>query len=391
MRKRAWIAFLLAFAMIAAACGSDATTDDTDAAPAPTTATPEATTPVTDAPATTMAATTTTEAMVEIGTAENPIQVLFVPSGTAEDTITGGEILAAALNEATGLVFDVAVPTSYAATIEAMCASPDNTIGFIPAQAYVLANQACGVTVALKSVRFGYDVYWTQFLVARDSDIQTLEDLAGLKWGIPDFASTSGYTVPAGLLSSLGIDIAGLEIVENGGSHSSTARSIYLGEVDFATTFYSPQIDVEGNVVWDQTAAHADLAGGDLASCVVVAEADAVGSFGAGDLICGDVEIRDARRNIREEAPDVINKVRVLDLSDEIPNDTMSYSPDFPADLAAMITQAIFDFAENDIENFEAAFLDYSWSGVAETSDSDFDFIRALIAELGLELGDLSG
>ena len=58
-------------------------------------------------------------------------------------------------NDATGLVFEVAVPTSYAATIEAMCASPENTIGFIPAQAYVLANQSCGVQVALKSVRFG--------------------------------------------------------------------------------------------------------------------------------------------------------------------------------------------------------------------------------------------
>ena len=54
--------------------------------------------------------------------------------------------------------------------------------------------------------------------------IQSLEDLAGKKWGIPDFASTSGYTVPAGLLQSLGIDLSDLEIVENGGSHSSTAR-----------------------------------------------------------------------------------------------------------------------------------------------------------------------
>ena len=179
--------------------------------------------------------------------------------------------------------------------------------------------------------------------------------------------------------------------MENGGSHSSIARSIYLGEVDFATTFYSPQIDVDGNVVWDETGANADLAGGDLADCHVVEEADAVGKFGAGDLICGDVEIRDARRNIREEAPDVINVVRVIDLSDEISNDTMSYSPDFPDDLAAEITQAIFDFAANDPDNFELAFLDYSWSGVSETNDAEFDYIRSLVEALGLEVGDLSG
>ncbi|HIE28144.1 TPA: adenosylhomocysteinase, partial [Candidatus Poribacteria bacterium] len=54
--------------------------------------------------------------------------------------VSGGEIMADALNKATGLSFEVSVPTSYAATIEAMCASPEDTMGFIPALGYVLAN-----------------------------------------------------------------------------------------------------------------------------------------------------------------------------------------------------------------------------------------------------------
>ena len=59
----------------------------------------------------------------ELGSAENPIQVLFVPSAEAGVIVSGGEVMAQALNEATGLNFEVEVPTSYAATIEAMCAS----------------------------------------------------------------------------------------------------------------------------------------------------------------------------------------------------------------------------------------------------------------------------
>ena len=37
-----------------------------------------------------------------------------------------------ALKEATGLTFEVSVPTSYAATIEAMCAAPDQHDGLYP-------------------------------------------------------------------------------------------------------------------------------------------------------------------------------------------------------------------------------------------------------------------
>jgi hypothetical protein len=112
----------------------------------------------------------------DIGTEENPIQVLFVPSVDAGVIVSGGEVMAAALEEATGLKYEVSVPTSYAATVEAMCASPENTMGFIPALGYTIANQKCGVEVGGAAVRFGWPVYWAQFLVPRDSDVQSIED-----------------------------------------------------------------------------------------------------------------------------------------------------------------------------------------------------------------------
>jgi phosphonate transport system substrate-binding protein len=98
----------------------------------------------------------TEEPEAAIGSPEHPIKVLFVPSVDAAEIIAGGELLAQTLNEATGLTFEVIVPTSYAATIEEMCASPADTMGFIPGLGYVLANQVCGVEVAAKAVRFGY-------------------------------------------------------------------------------------------------------------------------------------------------------------------------------------------------------------------------------------------
>ena len=310
-----------------------------------------------------------------IGTEENPIQVLYVPSVAAEEIIAGGDLLAAALNDATGLFFEVSVPTSYAATVEAMCAAPANTIGFIPAHAYVLANALCGVTVALKALRFGYTEYWTEFIVPRDSDIQTFEDLAGKTWAYVDGVSTSGFVVPSGMFASMGVTPGeGLEA----GGHTEVVRAIYNGEADFGTAFFSPAIDAARTPIWDGDPAHGDVT--DPASCVI---------NGDGEIDCNGEFPRDARRNLREEAPDVIQMVRILTLSDPIPNDTMSFGPDFPADLQTQIVNAIKAFAADDADGFAAAFNAYSWTGVADTNDAEADPIRAILEAIGYSLEDL--
>ncbi len=355
--------------MIAAACSSAETVDTT------TTAAPVATTaPTTTAAPTT---TTTTEPPPEIGTADNPIQVLFVPSVSAEEIIAGGEILKGVLEEATGLVFEVSVPTSYAATISEMCASTDNTIGFIPATAYVLGNDLCDLEVAMKSKRFGYTEYWAQFIVPRDSEATTIADLAGLKWAYPDAGSTSGFLVPSGMFKQNGIEAG--ETFEAGG-HSATVRAVYNGEADFGTVFFSPAIDADRNVLWDGTATNADVPADLVESCELDAD---------GQIDCGGVFPRDARRNIREEAPDVIQKVKIIELSQPIPNDTVSFSPDLPQDIREKFIAALVDFAANDPEGFSVAFDAYSWSGVALTNDSEFDFIRSLVQDLGITVDDL--
>ena len=382
MKSRVWIALALALMLVLAACG-DSTSDTTEAEPVATT---QATTaPTEPEPTTTTAAptTTTTEAMIEVGSAELPIKVLFVPSVSAEEIIAGGELLDEVLTAATGLEFEVSVGSSYAATIEEMCAAPDSTIGFIPANGYVLANDLCGVNMSLKSERFGYDVYWTQFIVPRDSDIESIEDLAGKKWAYPDATSTSGFLLPSGLFTSLGLEVG--ESFEAGG-HSATARAVYNGEADFGTTFYSPYIDVDGVSQWDNDPANADIA--DISECGIVTADQAVGKFGEGDLVCGDLEVRDARRNIREEAPDVMDKVKIIGLSDPIPNDGVAFGPDFPADLQDSIVQALLDYAANDPDGFATAFDAYSWDNVLPTSDSEFDSIRALLQALDYTIDD---
>jgi len=104
----------------------------------------------------------------DLGSEANPIQVYFVPSVEAQVITTGGEVMAAALKEATGLNFEVYVPTSYAATVEAMCAAPDRSMGFIPAAGYVIASERCGVAVEAAAVRRGWSCpSWLERLLGR--------------------------------------------------------------------------------------------------------------------------------------------------------------------------------------------------------------------------------
>lgn len=313
----------------------------------------------------------------ELGSEANPIQVFFVPSVEAQVITTGGEVMAAALAEATGLHFEVSVPTSYAATVEAMCAAPDRSMGFIPAAGYVIANERCGVTVEAAAVRRGWNVYWAAYLVRRDSDIYTFGDLEGRSWAYPDAGSTSGFIAPSVELQAAGITPG--DLVEAGG-HNQVVQAVYSGEVDFGTTFYSPP-EVPGAPwrIGDNPEPY-DLT------------VDESRLDEAGNLYVGDIRILDARANIRETAPDVVDQVRILRLSAPIPNDTLSFGPDFPAELKAQIMDALYAFAETDgwaqsigSEDF------YGWSGLAPITDADYDPVRLQFRILGLTEEDIFG
>ena len=365
MSKRyAFVGFsLLVLAAIAlGACTPAATVPPAEPTAAPTAAPPEP----------------TAEPMPDVGSPEHPIKVLFVPSVDAQVIVAGGEIMAEALNQATGLTFEVSVPTSYAATIEEMCASPSDTMGFIPGLGYALASQLCGVDVSFKAVRFGFDVYWAQFLVPRDSDITSIEDLEGLKWGYGDPGSTSGYMVPLVMLEEAGVTPG--EQVQTGG-HNQSAQALYNGEVDFATTFYSPPTLVDtGAVAWEEgqdPEITADL----VASCGLNAD---------GNLVCGNYRVRDARANIREAAPDVIQKTRILMISPPIPNDTLAFGPEFPADLRAQIEAALVAFAETEEWGASIGSQDfYNWTGLSVATDEEYDFIRSMVAAAGITIESL--
>lgn len=366
------LAMIVVASLILSACGAAATQ-----APVATEA------PATEAP--TEAPVATEAPASDVGTPEHPIKVLFVPSVDANIITTGGEVMAQALNEATGLTFEVVVPTSYAATVEEMCASPSDTMAFIPGLGYAIASQLCGVDVAFKAIRFGYPVYWAEYIVARDSKYQTLADLEGAKWGYGDQGSTSGYMVPTVELAAAGITPG--EQVQTGG-HNQTVTAVYNGEVDFGTVFYSVPLNPDGAPVFT----YDDYLAGSITSLdqyEIPAESipncapDADGK----KLLCDGYRILDARANIRTEAPDVVQKVRILAVSQAIPNDTLSFGPEFPAEVRTQIEDALVAFSQTEAWGTSIGSSDfYGWSGIAPAEDAEYDFVRAMVEATGYKL-----
>ena len=241
----------------------------------------------------------------------------------------------------------------------------------------MLASQLCGVQPGLAAERRGWNVYWTAFFVPRDSEYQSLEDLTGAKWAYPEAGSTSGYLYPSSIFADLGIELG--ETIEAGG-HPQAVLAVYNGQADVGTAFYSPPVFPDGKwAIGDDPDVPDDLV-------------DSCGPDADGNLMCGDFQVLDARLLVTGDAPDIVQQVRILTLSKEIPNDTMSFSTNFPEDLKQTIIDAVTAFISPDNEacmNSLCAEDFYGWTAVGSIADENFDGVRILVAQQGITLENL--
>jgi phosphonate transport system substrate-binding protein len=168
------------------------------------------------------------------------------------------------------------------------------------------------------------------------------------------------------------------ETVEAGG-HDGVVRAIYNGEADFGTTFYSPPLIPDGE--WE-VGMDPDIPEDMVEDCAP--------SDDGSRLLCDGWRVLDARASLRTEAPDIVQQVKILEISPPIPNDTLSFGPDFPADLRAQIEEALVEFSqteawENSIGNQDF----YGWTSLSPANDAEYDFIRGMVDLAGITLEGL--
>jgi len=256
----------------------------------------------------------------------------FVPSGDTEEIIASGDELAAMITERTGYSVESNVATSYAAVIEAMGAG-NADIGWLNTFGYILANEKYDVEVALATSRFGSTTYKGQINTRADSGIESLEDLAGTTFCRPDPLSTSGWIIPSITLAANGIDPeTDIEVVDVG-SHNNVIAAVYNGECDAGASYV------------------------------------------------------DARGTIEDDYPDVKDVVVVITESADIPNDTVSFAPDVPADVRENVVTALLDIDASE-EGKTALEQQYEIEGLEPVEDSFYDAFRVDLDASGFSVED---
>jgi phosphate/phosphite/phosphonate ABC transporter binding protein len=272
----------------------------------------------------------------DLGKAASPLIWVLVPSQDTEVVLAGADEIAQAIEDSSGLIVEPLITTDYTGAVEAMC-SDEAHIGALNTFNYVLAKERGCADVALASVRFGSTFYQGQLVTTPGSGIESVADLAGKTFCRPDPTSTSGWVIPSIAMQAEGIDpeVDLAEIVDAGG-HDGVIIAVYNGDCDAGSTFV------------------------------------------------------DARSNVEEEFPDVMEKVVVLAESAPIPNDTISFGPSVPDNIREAVTGAFLALMDSE-EGLEILNTVYSWSGVQETEDSFYDGFRQTLEAAGLDIEALAG
>jgi phosphonate transport system substrate-binding protein len=200
---------------------------------------------------------------------------------------------------------------------------------------YILAAEKGCADVDLVSVRFGSSVYNGQIFVRADSGIEKIEDLAGKTFCRPDPLSTSGWIIPSITLKAAGVDPdTGLSQVVDAGSHDAAVAGVYNGDCDAGASYV------------------------------------------------------DARPRIEEDYPDVMDVIKVIKVSADIPNDGVQYVPGFSSEMRTQITDALLKIAETEAGQ-EAIDTAYQWGGLEAHDDSFYDPFRQVLDAAGVSAEDL--
>ena len=194
--------------------------------------------------------------------------------------------------------------------------------------------------------------YYGCIFTRSDSPVRRIEDLNGRRFAFSDETSTSGHIFPRLLLNRDGVTLGR---VYYAGGHPNAVQAVWDGKADAGSAFYSPPSE--------QHARDGTLVG-DARHLVLRRMADA-----------------EARRRFLEE-------VRVLVLTDPIPNDICVVRRGFP--------QRTWERLERSIQRFVATeegrlALHDLVAGVAvnSVSDSAFDGFRRALATAGMSAEQL--
>ena len=283
--------------------------------------------------------TSATFAEDKLGTRDNPVKIYFTPSVDANAIATNSDHFLKFMEKETGLYFKSGIPSNYIAVVEAF-GSNRADIAVMNSFGYLLANTKFGAEAKLKTLRHGKDYYAGAIYASEKSGIKSLKDLNGKKFAFTDASSTSGYLFPLKILNDEKVKLGNQTFAIK---HDNVITMIYQGQVDAGAAFYSDAFDGQ---------------------------------------------IKDARERVLTQFPDVEKKVKVLKITDKIPNDPFV----FRKGMDPAVVKKFIDGLKKYLATPEGktTFKNiYAVDGVIPASDKDYNSLRAVLKSTGTDAASL--
>ncbi len=195
-------------------------------------------------------------------------------------------------------------------------------------------------------------VYFGCVLTRSDSGIRRIEDLEGQSFAFSDETSTSGHVFARALLQRVGVNLGHVLFA---GGHPNVVQAVKDGKVAGGATFYSPPSaanELDGTLVGD-----------------------------ARFLILKNMQTVEERERYLEE-------VRVIALTDPIPNDVCCVRRGFPSTVWERFEVSLQRFLAT-AEGRSAYYDLVAGVAAASCSDADFDDFREALKESGVSASKL--
>lgn len=320
-----------------------------------------------------------------IGSAENPIHLVFSPLFEPSVITVRAATIVNTMQEATGLSLQATVPTTHDEAIALACADPEKTISFLSALEYVLAHEQCDLQIAQAGVRNGYNWSASMLVVPESAEITTLTELEERTWGVSledEFLSKLYFEA---LFSAENIPITSVSEYE---SDTTTMIAMADNEIGFATAGYIPPILPYNDRQWVYGEDDPEL----WLRTGTLPYRSGIGFAVVIDYVQnGGYQVRDARASVLDVRRSIFVDTRILTLSEPIPNDAIAYSTQFPLGLARTIDSALVALsADEEVCLATLCSADFfAWEGINGIEDVDYNAVRFVIDTLQLSEADV--
>ncbi len=262
------------------------------------------------------------------GSQNNPIlQAVFVQPQANGAARKAAETLARLLQEKTGYWVETFIPADWGAAVDVLGPYGESQSGrradiaWITPFTYIMAKRQYDAQALLATVRYGGPVYRGQIMVRADSGIDSLAELKGKRFAYTHVYSNSGFLFPRVLLLQQGYD-----------------PEQFFEETFYAGSFYEAVLAVyEGR-------------------------AD------------GGASYDDARELLMAQYPDVMEKVRVIAYTMEIPSHVVAARSDLDPTVAERLKRALLGIAQTE-EGRQALRQMYGFEGLVEARNTFYDSV----------------